>query len=89
MTPKDRAEALVAQLKKVGVVMSNPRAVRYRRLALVEQDNEKAQLFQLIADEADRGVLFTADWLSARPSFEQPAQTKPANSLGMLPLRLA
>jgi hypothetical protein len=37
--------------------MSNPRAVRYRRLAIVEQDNEKAEL--LIADEADRGVLFT------------------------------
>jgi hypothetical protein len=39
--------------------MSSPRAVRYRRLALVEQDNEKAQLLRLIADEADRGVLFT------------------------------
>jgi hypothetical protein len=41
--------------------MSNPRAVRYRRLALVEQDNEKAQLLRLIADEAERGVLFTVD----------------------------
>jgi hypothetical protein len=41
--------------------MSNPRAVRYRRLALVEQDNEKAQLLRLIADEADRGVLFTVE----------------------------
>jgi len=39
--------------------MSSPRAVRYRRLALVEQDNETAQLLRLIADEADRGVLFT------------------------------
>jgi hypothetical protein len=46
--------------------MSNPRAVRYRRLALVEQDNEKAQLLRLIADEADRGVLYTADWTSRR-----------------------
>jgi hypothetical protein len=43
--------------------MSNPRAVRYRRLALVEQDNEKAQLLRSIADEADRGVLCTVDWL--------------------------
>jgi hypothetical protein len=41
--------------------MSNPRAVRYRRLALVEQDNEKAQLLRLIADEADRGVLCTVE----------------------------
>jgi hypothetical protein len=46
--------------------MSSPRAVRYRRLALVEQDNEKAQLLWLIADESDRGVLFTADWTSRR-----------------------
>jgi hypothetical protein len=41
--------------------MSSPRAVRYRRLALVEQDNEKAQLLRQIADEADRGVLFTVE----------------------------
>jgi hypothetical protein len=46
--------------------MSNPRAVRYRRLALVEQDNEKADLLRRIADECERGVLFTADWTSAR-----------------------
>jgi hypothetical protein len=39
--------------------MTSPRAVRYRRLALVEQDNEKAELLRLLADEADRGVLFT------------------------------
>jgi hypothetical protein len=43
--------------------MSNPRAVRYRRLALVEQDKENARLLQLIADEADRGVLCTAEWI--------------------------
>jgi hypothetical protein len=41
--------------------MSNPRAIRYRRLALVEQDNEKAELLRLIADEADRGILFTVE----------------------------
>jgi hypothetical protein len=51
--------------------MSNPRALRYRRLALIEQDNEKAQLLRLIADESDRGVLFTADWISRR-SDETP-----------------
>jgi len=41
--------------------MTSPRAIRYRRLPLVEQDNEKAQLPRLIADEADRGVLFTVE----------------------------
>ena len=29
--------------------MSNARAIRYGRLALVEQDNEKARLLRLIA----------------------------------------
>jgi hypothetical protein len=46
--------------------MSNPRAVRYRGLALVEQDNEKADLLRRIAEECERGVLFTAEWISAR-----------------------
>ena len=41
--------------------MSSPRAVRYRRLALVEQDKEKAQPLRLLADEADRGILFTVE----------------------------
>jgi len=60
--------------------MSNPRAVRYRRLALAEQDNEKVRLLQLIADEADRGVLFTAEWISTRrPSLQPSAQTKPTD----------
>jgi hypothetical protein len=30
-------------------------------LALAEQDNERAQLLRRIADEADRGVLFTVE----------------------------
>jgi hypothetical protein len=41
--------------------MTSPRAVRYRRLALAEQDNERAQLLRRLADEADRGVLFTVE----------------------------
>ncbi len=41
--------------------MNNPRAVRYRRLALAESDPAKAQLLQTIADEAERGVLVTSD----------------------------
>ena len=48
--------------------MSNPRrAVKYRRLALAESDQEKARLLHQLADESDRGVLCTADWLSPRP----------------------
>jgi hypothetical protein len=46
--------------------MSNPRAVRYRRLALQETDAEKARLLQAIADEAERGVLCTAEWLQPK-----------------------
>ncbi len=37
-------------------------AVKYRRLALVEPDPDKARLLQILADEAERGVLFTAEW---------------------------
>ena len=48
--------------------MSHDRAARYRRLALTEPDKEKAELLRLLADEADRGVLVTAEWASARPS---------------------
>jgi len=59
--------------------MSTARAVRYRRLSLIEQDNEKARLLQLIADESDRGILFTADWIS-RPRFETPDQAAPKPS---------
>jgi hypothetical protein len=45
----------------IGEIMTSPRAVRYLRLALVEQDNEKAQLLRQLADEAERGVLFTVE----------------------------
>jgi hypothetical protein len=48
--------------------MGHDRAARYRRLALAEPDKEKAELLRLLADEADRGVLVTAEWASARPS---------------------
>ena len=43
------------------MTMTSPRAVRYRRLALAERDSEKAELLRLLADEADRGVLFTVE----------------------------
>jgi hypothetical protein len=42
--------------------MSNPRAVTYRRLALVEPDEEKARLLHQLAEEAEQGILVTADW---------------------------
>ena len=48
--------------------MSHDRAARYRRLAHSEPDKEKAELLRLLADEADRGVLVTTEWHSARPS---------------------
>jgi len=37
------------------------RAIRYRQLALREADQSRAALLNLIADEADRGVLVTSD----------------------------
>ena len=56
--------------------MSNARAVRYRRLALAEEDRAKADLLLKLADESDWGILCTAEWLSARPhrKIEQPAR---------------
>jgi isocitrate lyase len=58
--------------------MSNPRAVRYRRLALQETDAEKAKLLQSIADEAERGVLCTAEWLQPKVKVQSPAASSPA-----------
>jgi hypothetical protein len=48
--------------------MSNARAIRYRRLALAEEDKATAELLLKLADECDRGILCTAEWRSARPS---------------------
>jgi hypothetical protein len=50
--------------------MTNTRAVRYQRLALTESDPENARLLHQLADEADRGVLCTAEWLR-RPSIRR------------------
>jgi hypothetical protein len=62
--------------------MSNARAIRYRRLALAEEDNAKADLLHKLADECDRGLLCTTEWLSARPSLknEQPPKARDANT---------
>ena len=50
--------------------MSNPRALRYRRLALQEPDSERAQLLRAIAEEAERGVLCTAEWIKPKIHVE-------------------
>jgi hypothetical protein len=62
--------------------MSNARAVRYRRLARAEKDKAKADLLHKLADECDRGLLCTAEWISARPSLknEQPPKAGDAKA---------
>ena len=58
--------------------MSNSRALRYRKLALQEPDKENSQLLQLLADEADRGVLCTVEWTRNSSKIEIPVNsTKP------------
>jgi hypothetical protein len=56
--------------------MSSVRAIRYRRLALAQQDKTIADLLLKLADECDRGILCTAERRSAwRPrKNEQPPQ---------------
>jgi hypothetical protein len=56
--------------------MSNARAVRYRRLALASGDRTNVDLLLKLADESDRGMLCTAEWLSARPSRENEQPPK-------------
>jgi hypothetical protein len=43
--------------------MNQDRTARYRRLASAELHSGRAQLLNRLADESDRGVLVTADWL--------------------------
>ena len=43
------------------VTKNQERAVRYRRLAMAEPNQENAALLQRLADEAERGVLCTAE----------------------------
>ena len=44
------------------------------------QDRAKADLLLKLADESDRGILCTAEWLSARPyrKIEQPPNARDA-----------
>jgi len=46
--------------------MSNARAIRYRGLALAQEDKATADLLLKLADECDQGLLCTAEWRSAR-----------------------
>jgi hypothetical protein len=46
--------------------MSPPAPFDIADWPFAEQDSEKVRLLQMIADEADRGVLCTAEWISAR-----------------------
>ncbi len=52
--------------------MSNPRAVKYRRLALAEPNVQKAQLLRTLADEAEKGILVTSE--THRPAAPKPGQ---------------
>lgn len=56
----------------------NARAVRYRRLAVAQQDKTIADLLLKLADECDRGILCTTEWLSAWP----PRKNEPAPQAG-------
>jgi hypothetical protein len=62
--------------------MSTVRAARYRRLALLEPDKEKSRILQLLAEEAERGILCTVDRPSvstvAKDSSDKPARSADA-----------
>jgi hypothetical protein len=60
--------------------MSNARAVRYRRLALAEEGKGKADLLLKLADECERGLLCTAEWLRPSRKNEQPPRAGDAKA---------
>jgi hypothetical protein len=60
--------------------MNQLRALRYRKLALQEPDTEKAQLLQLLADEADRGVLCSVEWKRHSSKIEIPIKSSEAKA---------
>jgi len=64
--------------------MSNARAIRYRKLALAQEDKATADLLLKLADECDQGLLCTAEWRSARPprKNEQPPKAGDARHGG-------
>ena len=55
--------------------MTEARALRYRKLALAEQDSDAARLLRLLADEAEQGILCVADRHSGKgPKHVSPEQ---------------
>jgi hypothetical protein len=58
--------------------MTNPRAIKYRRLALREKDPEVVRLLQSIADEAENGTLCAPPRKSSRPIAPTPATSSDA-----------
>jgi hypothetical protein len=60
--------------------MNQSRALRYRKLALQEPDKERAQLLQLLADEADRGVLCAVEWKRHGSKIEIPIKSSVARA---------
>jgi hypothetical protein len=56
--------------------MNHARAIRYRELALAEPDRSKADLLLMLADEAERDVLCTADWLKWQDTPTKPVKDK-------------
>jgi hypothetical protein len=57
---------------------NHARAVRYRQLALAEADRSKADLLYKLADEAERNVQCTSDWMQdRRPEGVRPPNEKP------------
>ena len=60
-------------------IRDHARAVRYRQLALREMDKSKAALLNKIADEAERGVLVTAERIGERRpiTLDQPTPSSP------------
>jgi hypothetical protein len=60
--------------------MNQSRALKYRKLALQEPDKEKAQLLQLLADEADRDVLCSVEWTRLGSKIEVPIRSSEAKA---------
>jgi hypothetical protein len=55
---------------------NHARAVRYRQLALGEPDRAKAEMLYKLADEAERNVLCTSDWMRACAALVSLRETR-------------
>ena len=55
--------------------MDQSRALRYRKLALQEPDKKTAKLLQLLADEAERGVLCAVEWTRQSSKIKIPIKS--------------